>query len=230
MSVFGQPKAYSEILGRIFVFTVVTGLICTFFLADASPDFKTILESIDTEADLGILKGLKALYVIIPLVVAFFSRLILLHDRISDIFKIRFRFDTQFVLYPLAQGVGISLSENMKTKINLNRKSLIYKVFYPYAGFEKPLIDIQLVRTAADRWGWFWVFVESSVLFLIASVILAVLGKWNSAFIFLFVFNLELIVIYIYGISCKKSAGPQVEEILADLARRSAILKHFQQL
>src|SRR4030095_485345 len=167
MKIIGQPDSYSDILVRVFVFTLASGFVYTALLAHASPAFRNLLDSISTTADLGPLKGIKALSVFIPLVIAVASRAILLHDRISNRLKLRQTFDTLHILFPLAEGAGFALTETCREQLIVDRKPAMYATFYPFAGFANAVIDHQLVRTAADNWGWFWAAVESIFLGLI---------------------------------------------------------------
>jgi len=102
MSLIGQPKSYSDMLKRIFAATLTVGVLCTFALAAASPAVRTFLESWSAEVSIGILDSVKALYVLIPLVIAILSRVFLLHDKVSNFFGIRRRFDLGNILRPLA--------------------------------------------------------------------------------------------------------------------------------
>ena len=90
MMIFGQPESYSDMLQRIFYFSVATGLLCTVLLTFGSPHFRAFLDSFDVQADIGPISGLKALYVLIPLAVAVLSRVLKLHDRVSTLLRIRF--------------------------------------------------------------------------------------------------------------------------------------------
>jgi hypothetical protein len=227
---FGQPDSYSDMLQRIFVMSVVTGIICTLILSDASPALKGILDSVKTEADIGLIKGLKALYVLIPLLVALFSRVMKLHDRISDVFRIRYVFDTKFILYPLAEESGITLSDALKKKIAKDRNKMMYAVFYPYASFRDPKIDRQLVQTSADHWGWYWVFLESAFMFAVTAVILGVIGEYRHALLCMIIIVVELVFLLFLGFACRRNAQPQVDAILADRGRFNAISSEFQRL
>jgi len=230
MSIFGQPGSYSDILQRVFWSSLATGLGCTVVLAKASPAVGELVDSIQTEADLGPVKGLKVLYVLIPFVVALVSRIIKLHDRISDVARIRFIFDTQYMLFPLCRGAGVALTDARQASIRRNRVDAMYKTVYKYAGFEKPAIDTQRVRTAADNWGWFWVLTESSFLLAVSSIILAVL--WAQPYMtgVLFVLLLVLILLLVQWRACVRSAKPQVDAILSDPGRKAAVQAYFSGL
>src|SRR5690242_1681238 len=101
MSVLSQPTNYSEVLRRIFASTLVFGAYCTFLLAYSRlGEGQTIIDALIA------LHPLALLGVAAPFVIAIVSQAIKLHNRISDLFKIRLRFDTQCLLRPLAEGTG----------------------------------------------------------------------------------------------------------------------------
>lgn len=230
MKIFGQPEDYSEILQRIWYTSVTTGLGCTLLLAKASPVVQSFIDSVSTNADIGPIKSIKVLYVVIPILIGVLSRLLKLHDRISDVFRIRYLFDTRCLLFPLANGAGVTLTKKLKERIRSERENLMYAVFYPYAGFKKPLIDEQLVRTAADNWGWFWVLIESSFLIIVTMGILLYMQKGEYVFWCLIVLLAEFVLMLIYWLSCQKGGERQVEAILSDIDRKKTIAKHFRTL
>jgi hypothetical protein len=224
MKIFGQPKSYSDMLERIFYFTLGIGFCCVFWLSTSSPSVKDILDSISMETDIGIIKGVKALYVIIPLLVAIISRIIRLHDKISDLFLIRQNFDTKYILIPMARQVGSTASSFV---IKKNRVNMMYKVFYQYAGFKDPVIDAQLTRSALDNWGWYWVTLEAACLFLITMVIFLIIDKITQFFVS-FVIGLFLIAFSFYQYKvCIGSATAELNAILYDDNRKKAIFDSF---
>jgi len=168
--------------------------------------------------------------VLIPLLLALFSRVMKLHDRISDVFRIRHTFDTKFILYPLAEGSGITLTDALKTKIAKNRNKMMYAVFYPYASFRDPKIDRQLVQTSADHWGWYWVFLESAFMFAVTTAILGVIGGYRQALLCMIIIVIELTFLWFLRFACRRNARPQVDTILADQNRYNAISAEFQRL
>ena len=230
MKILGQPADYSEILQRIFYTTVASGVVCTVLVAKASPAFEDLINAVSTKADIGPIKGLKVLYVLIPALIGLVSRMLKLHDRISDVFRIRSFFDTRVILYPLARDAGVTLTKDLKKRISDARMNAMYAIFYPYAGFRNPVIDEQLVRTAADNWGWFWVLTESSSLFLVTAGILACVQQWNYVFVCLAVILVELILMSVQGFACRNSAQREVVAILNDSSRKACIAAYFESL
>lgn len=228
MSIIGQPDSYSEMLQRIFWITVAAGVLCSLILADASPEVKTLMESVATEADIGPFKGLKALYVLIPLLIALISRVVLLHDKLSDLLRLRLHFDTRYILYPIAEKVGFDLSTELKNAIRGKRNQAMYAVFYPYAGFQDPKIDKQLVRTALDKWGWFWAAVEASFLLILTVGCLIFLNKWTTAAVCAGMVAFLLLFIFYQWFVCRGSAERQVEAILNNPERQTAIRHYFK--
>ena len=230
MKIFGQPESYSDMLQRIFYTTVASGVVCTVLLAKTSPTMKAIIDSVSTEADIGPVKGLKVLYVLLPLVVALTARMLRLHDKISDVLRIRFLFDTRYVLFPLAQLTGHTLTKTLKRSIGSKRVDAMYAVFYPYAGFNHPTIDKQLVRTAADNWCWFWVIVESAFIFGVTAIILQVLHKPSYVYMCVVIIFVQMCLLMVEWFACRRSAKRQVHAILADNSRRSDISAYFRSI
>ena len=189
-----------------------------------SPSLKSIIDSISVEADIGVIKGVKALYVLIPLVVAFISRIVKLHDKISDLFSIRHEFDKKHILLPIARKVGYDLSTDINKE---KRNNLMYKVFYPYAGFNDPVIDAQLVRTALDNWGWFWVGIEAAFMFLLTSVIFLCMQLGGQSFAFLLISITIILLCIIQYKACISSATAEVNTICDDGNRKNEILEKF---
>lgn len=230
MKFIGQPADYSEILQRVFLSSVATGIGCVLLIANASQPIKDFLDSIPLKVDYGQLKDIQVLYVFIPFLIALFSRQIKLHDKISNIFQIRYRFDTRNILFPIAKIVGIDLTEEVRRKIQLHRIRLMYNVFYLYAGFKKPIIDEQLVRTAADNWGWLWSLVESSFLLIVTAIILGSMKRWDLVMWTIIVILVWFLFMFYHWVNCKRGGHRQVEAILADPNRKSSILSYFQDL
>lgn len=230
MKFIGQPESYSDILNRIFYFSLGTGFCCTLLLSLANSQIKKELESLSFNADLGLVKNVSLLYVGIPIFIGLFSRMIILHDWISTILRIRVRFDTKYILIPMPSGVGGILNKDVTKKIKKQRKDLMSKVFYPYAGFSDPLIDKHLVRTAADYWGWLWVSVESSFLLLLTITILIFIESFDAILLPGIFLIINFLIFCLYWSKCKRNAQRQVDAIYSDTTRKANISGVFHNL
>ena len=92
----------------------------------------------------------------IALTVLIFSRVTRFHDRISDFFKIRARFDRANILLPLAVMSGVHMTARQIQNLKRDRHPLMRATFYKYASSrsEKPLVDkhdIESTRTAVQQ-------------------------------------------------------------------------------
>jgi hypothetical protein len=230
MKIIGQPESYSDMLERIFSTTLISGILCTLLLAQASPAFHALIQSVSTQADLGPIKNLKAFYILIPLGVAFIARVILLHDKISDMLRLRHRFDTRYILFPMAERVGFKLTAKFKKRLEPEREPAMYAVFYPFAGFKDPAIDAQLVRTALDRWGWFWAALEAAFLLFVTLLVLASIRQWyHLLLIGIGILLLVAFMKYQWSVCCE-GARQQIEAILQDPSRMERVRSYFAKL
>lgn len=230
MKFIEQPDSYSDILVRIFTSSLMTGVACTIVLCIVSPDIKQFIESIPGQSDIGPFKGLATSYVLIPFIISLFSRAIKLHDKISNILRIRQKFDVEHILFNIVRGVGMDINGTLKAFLKLKHQEVMYKVFYEYAGFNEPKIDRQLVRSALDSWGWFWAALESSMILLITLVILFVYKKWYL-FTIGIIFMISLVcLLFFHWFECRTYALREVKAILSDDTRKREIKKYLTTL
>lgn len=218
-----QPESYSDMLKRIFAATLATGIICTFAVAAVSPDVRAFLDSWDAEASIGFLKGVKALYVLIPLLIAVLTRIFLVHDKIPDLLGLRRHFDVENILKPLAEGAGLPPTDTTWKRLQQSRDLAMTRTFYRYASFRDPKIDVQLVRTAADRWAWFWCTIEPQVVLLITGIVFAVLGAWVGLVVVLAAMAALSLIALVLWPQLRRGVKPQVAEILGREDWRSEI-------
>jgi hypothetical protein len=223
MKLIEQPKSYSDMLTRIFWVTFATGVLCMLGLAEASLDARNFLESWSAEASVGILDGIKALYVLIPIVVALLSRVFVLHDKISNCLGIRRRFDNDNILKLLTAGVGIPTSGVPWEQVLDRRDLAMRRTFYRYASFVDPKIDVQLVRTAADRWAWFWCTVEPQIVLAIAAVMFIVSSAWTQLIIVMVLVTILIMIGLVLWPQLKRGAVSRVEEILYNEAWKAEV-------
>jgi hypothetical protein len=164
--------------------------------------------------------------------IAFLSRIVKLHDRISDVLRIRYRFDVEAILLPLAIGSSATLKADVVRKIRQQRQPLMYKTFYEYASStpKKAKIDAHYIIMALDQWSWYWILVEAAFLVLITSVILLFAKHYlPSALLLLCVLGITALLQYMRH-HCENYAQQQVEAILSDQARRAEVAEVFRAL
>jgi hypothetical protein len=227
MKVIAQPESYSDMLERVFTTTVASGIICTLIIASASPTLKTLIDSVKIEAEIGPVKGMPLLVVFVPITIGMVLRIVYFHDWISNRLRIRFTFDTRYILLPMAQLSGHKLDENMEQRIRSARESAMHRVFYPYADCAEPTIDRQLVRTALDNWGWFWAEIESGLLFTITAIIVWVMERKGQFWICLASLLAITFLLLITWFACRRSADRQVRAIIDDPQRKTDIQAYF---
>lgn len=179
LPVFLSPKDYSEMLRKLASFLFYDVWIATFFLRSI-PSIDSAFNSVENFGPIGqaisLIPGHEKLNIsgiVIALIVAGVSYAIQLHDRISDLFGIRKRFDRNYILLPLAVLVGVELSPAQLNAMNVNRDALLRAVFYPYVSSraEHPLVDRHDIERALDTWSWYWVLIELLPVILIALLV-----------------------------------------------------------
>jgi hypothetical protein len=181
MSVFAQPKTYSEMLAKIAIFTGVTAFLLTLLIGWHSPTAARMLDALNIEVKVWIFEKVKLGWVLPAFLVALAARIIKLHDRISDAFRVRETFDLLEILVPIAGGVQIPVDADLLGKLREKRDQVLREVFYKYASSLSPKIDGQLVISALDKWTWFWILLESVVLGFVTTVVLVLLAAYEAA-------------------------------------------------
>ena len=210
--------------------SLIVGFICTLSLAYISPTINDFIHFSSKRWDLGPIT-LPIVAVVIPFFVAIISRMITLHNVISNLFMVRVKFDESQILLPLAKGVNQKIDPDFLKKIRKKRYELMRDTFYKYApNVDNSVINAQLVATALDRWAWFWSFIEPTIILLLSAII----AWWQISFKYsLLYFGVTivfiLVAIFIYS-SCKRAAKYEVDDILNDNNRKTEIKGVFNAL
>ena len=170
---FGTVSSYKEMLAKISVFTLVNALGATALVSFTVASIGNALRCWPVQIPL---EGVSISLGIVSVAFAWtlIARLVKLHDRVSDVFGLRKRFDIQHTLKPMATGVGVSLSPQQQIALKYFRRKLMREVFYKYAsgGEGKAVIDEHYVTLALDQWAWFWIILEGMVTWTVAGIIL----------------------------------------------------------
>ncbi len=215
-------------LNRIFLFTVISSAIAVWLLRAHFPILDQHLKHLDVKVNLGIVKEVNLSYLIPAILVAVLARIVKLHDRISDLLRIRARFDVRRILVPLAHGIGLKAEKRELSKIWENRRVLMRKAFYPYASSTDPKIDKHLIYQALDYWSWYWVLVESLVVWIATAVALLFAKEFVLSLSIFGGCVLVFAVMHpIIWCQCIRYAQDEVDAILADNSRKDEVKKAF---
>jgi hypothetical protein len=219
---------YPEMLNKISMFDFFIILVELFILKTKIPEVKSLLGCYSLKIPVeGI--PISIGYFVIPLVITFVFRVFKLHDRISDLFKIRYNFDINHILKPMISKIGIKLSEKQEKDIKTKRREIMSKVFYEYTSStpNKCLIDPHYVTMALDQWTWFWITIEAQVITLLMGVVFIIYKHWTWSVMIVFVVLIVLLMQKEILHQCIRYAGDEINEILKDKGRENEIKNKF---
>lgn len=232
------PKNYEQILKKLASFAFYETYFITLFLR-SNPGFDAFFSKIESWGAVGKLVSIVPQHEVINLsgmVIAFAAAIpthtFHFHDRISDVFGIRRRFDRKSILVPLSQRVGSLVNEDKEAKIGEHRDKLMRAVFYKYASSraDNPLVDKHDIEHALNAWSWFWVFVEAVAYFGLGTIIAWWLGSNDLARIFAIISVTLLILALLQRARLGRYARPQIDRIVADPVAAADIKQHFDAL
>jgi hypothetical protein len=222
---------YPSMLNKVALFTLGSAFVIIALLRVLIPEFDAPLSRLSFSVPIwGVSVPLGTFAP--ALAIAFLSRVTKLHDRLSDLFGIRKRFDVASILFPLCAGSG-GVSDPLRlSNIKLNRASLMRSTFYKYAssGPGKAVIDSHYITLALDQWSWYWILLETCALVTITGVGLLSTGRFQLGAIFLLVTLIAIWLLQVVRGYCEKYALQQVEQILSDPARKREVLEKFNAL
>lgn len=215
MWLFSNPKSYPEMLKKIawtmFFFVFIGLIMLSSFWADFSDLMSRI--SLGLEYEQNNIKFYIS-YLYIPLVFALFENIFKLHDRISDLFGIRYRFDKNIIIHSFLKHL------KMENKIDLvnrkNRDTIMGDIFYKYAGYADPKIDPHLIYMALGAWSWYWILIDTTLVSFFLGIIYLIFNwSWGAFFIFGgVIIILYLISFFLKHTQCVTYAKQEVESIL----------------
>lgn len=231
MWLFDIPKNYPEMLKKIAWTMFFVVAIFLFIFSNISEAFSTFM----SEISFGLRYenyGLKMYisYIYIPLIFALLENIFKLHDLISDVFRIRFRFDKHIIIKEFLVKCN---KINKIDSVNMeNRDEIMSNIFYKYAGYGDPCIDVHLIYMALGSWSWYWVILDTLAVTLVLGIIFLITNfSWISLMtIFCIVIALNIIMYLIKNFSCKKYAILEVNSILNDKKRRHQINKYLSDM
>lgn len=170
--------------------------------------------------------------ILVAFAVAVLTHSFKLHDRISDVFGIRRRFDRNCILVPLARRVGCLITKDDEIEIGKQRHKLMRAVFYKYASSraEKPLVDKHDIEHALNAWSWFWVWVEGIVYFVVGAITAQWFGSTDILRIFAIISVVLLSLAILQRARLCRYARPQIDSIAADESSAAEVKRYFDAL
>jgi hypothetical protein len=212
---FATPTNYAEMLKKLAGFAFYQALLISLLLRQI-PQVDAGLRSL--EASVPFASGYELGAVLIALLAALISHVLPLHDRISDLFQIRQRFDTQHIMLPLAGLVGAKLTPEGTLELTRDRHRLMREVFYKFASSRdpSPLVDRHDIEHALSQWAWFWAFIEGIIFWAIGAAVAFAFKAISLGCWFLVIALLLLLIALAFSRRLPRYARPQIEAIAAD--------------
>ena len=165
-------------------------------------------------------------YVVAALAIASFLRWSRLHDTVSNWFHLREGFDIRHIITPLAGGVGFALRLDDLEGLRKNkdfRDKVLGHIFYAYVSGSAPRIDLTRLEKVFDRWLWFWLLIEQTVVGVVAWAVLIVCwSPWAGVYGIALFLAVLLALGVLYGMP--QNTYAEVREILEKPEWRDEVL------
>jgi hypothetical protein len=228
---FAPPENYGGMVQKIAVCTFVVGIALTAYVRATVPAVEAVLGHYDFK--------LKALgseipigYLVPALAFTAFSAMFKLHDRISDLLRIRVNFDVNHILLVMANAVGIRTTDEVRKRAKEKRGDLMGPVFYKYVSSTNPnpAVDRHLISGLLHQWQWYWVLIEGYVMVLLALIPMLYWQAFRPVAVLLWAVFITLPVIRFSYRKCAAFAKREIDQILADPTRLNEVRKTLSAL
>ena len=221
---------YQSMLDRIFWFTSASALVAVWMLRMKIPELDSQLHEIDFTLAFGgdNLVPIPGGYLLPALAIGLGSRVFRIHGLIARWLGIRERFDIDVIIHELARRSGVNLDHVSDEELADQRHEIMRHGFYQFVGGRQPQIDEPLIHRALDLWSWFWIGIESSVVFVFASFALLATGSHQIGLIALLAtLACAAIGLPVIRNECRRHAIAQVRAIVADPLRAEQVRRVF---
>ena len=229
LGIFERITDYSKMMMRIMASTFALSVLALWLLRTRIPELDATLAAHLPTVTIKILELPVSFGTLLPAaIISVLFRVFRVHDRISDVLRIRRRFDAKHILHPLAVGALGHVSDKEMKKIEGARNDLMYRVFYKYASSKTPAIDAHFIEDALDWWGWYWCVLEGICVVLISAGLAGAYGHWRLCAAFVIASLIGVIGAALIKRRCNLSAHREVVEILRDKTRSREIESQFR--
>jgi len=158
---------YQSLLNRTFWFTSAAALGAVGLLRAYVPEIETALVHMDTHLSsrAGDMLPIRAGYLLPALGLGLLARVFRLHNHLSHWLGISECFDIEVILPEFARQLGIDARKVPAETWRAHRHPVMHQAFYRFASGNSPQIDGHLVHQALDLWSWFWIGLQSVVVY-----------------------------------------------------------------
>lgn len=225
MWIFGSPKNYTEMVEKISKSTFILSVFLLYILYCANEQFADALDRLSFGIQykfVGIEFCLAGLC--LPLLIGILEHIFKIHDKISTLLKIRYKYDKNIIINAIAQKCGLSLDIDNISKEKCDK--LMGKIFYKYASSTKPEIDNHSILLALNEWCWFWIVMDTTILFLLTGIIFLFINF--SCYNLLTVISIFLVLSFILWLikqQAKEYTKQEINAILSDFKRKKTVKK-----
>jgi len=226
---------YPEMLRKLSTGTFFVTLACLFLLRALIGDVDSLLRALDViTRPVSLFEAVRIPFgpFLFAFLVAVLTESIKLHDKISNLLKIRLEFDIRYILMPMALLSSSPLKPLQLDKLSIERRRLMDEVFYKYASSSssKQVIDGHAITQALTSWSWYWLCAESIVILILTVAALVYANQTIWGLILLGIVLLLTLLMRIFRLECSKYAGTQVRQIVNDPERQMVIAETFDAL
>ena len=228
MWLFESIDNYSKMIEKISKAVFVFSLLLLYCISCVNNEFKDFMETISFGATyeiFGVELNLALFY--LPIIMGLLEHVFKIHDKVSDLFKIRKTYDK----YVIINGLIKKTSANASVK-KCNGKmisKLMSKTFYQFASSTDPQIDSHYVTMALNEWCWFWIMLDTGLLLLALGVIFLVLNwSWIHFLSVILGFLFFCFVLLLIMLQTINYTNKEISAILSDEDRRVKIKKEIE--
>jgi hypothetical protein len=224
---------YQSSLNRIFWFTSAAALGAVWLLRKHLPAVDAALSrfDFDPQSGAGKLLPIAGGYLIPALALGLISRVFRVHSQLGHWLGIRERFDIDVILHELARRIDLDVESTSEGEWLTHRHDLMRQAFYQFANSRSPQIDEHLIHQAIDLWSWFWIGLESAVVFVTTGLVLVAFGQHEVGLVtFGIAIAGAIVALPMIRLQCKRYAIAQVRAILSDPSREALVRQAFAPL
>jgi len=228
MWIFGTPKDYSEMVEKISKSVFAISLFLFYFLTCVNDEFKSFMTQISfgVEYDfIGIKLNLALLY--LPLIIGISEHVFKIHDKISSLLGIRENYDKQIVAAKILEkcDMGKKVDELNTYEV----KAILSKAFYKYVSSTNPIIDQHYINLALNEWCWYWIALDTQVLFSATGVLFLIMKwSWLNLLLILAICAFLLVMMKLIKLQAEAYTEAEIRAIFSKKERADEIVKELE--